>query len=151
MRGAEDIRPDWQPSYPVWATSVYLGAIGGTLAASFLAPRIVPGTSGWGLPTLLGLLESDSTPAPVLVFSLAFAFVLLSLLPGLMSLFLVALTDLPFRTHPIAGALFFGLGAGWVTQSLGGGVFGALFGAFSLGIIVLLLAGRRYLDRRARR
>jgi hypothetical protein len=141
---------DWQPGYALWASSVYAGAIGGTIAASRLSAWIVPDTAGWGFPTLMQALEADSAPAPVLALSLALAFVLVSVLPGLMSLFLITVTDVRLRLHPLIGAAFFGLGAGWVTQSLGGAVFGAVFGLVSLGITAGLLAARRHQDRRVR-
>lgn len=150
MQPRPDTHPDWQPGYALWASSVYVGAIAGTLAASRLSPWIVPDTAGWGFPALLRALEADSAPAPVLAFSLALAFVLVSVLPGLMSLFLIAVTDLRLRLHPLVGTAFFGLGAGWVTQSAGGAVFGALFGLVSLGITAGLLAARRHQDWRTR-
>ena len=151
MQPLPDPRLDWQPGYLLWASSVYVGAIGGTLAAARLSPWIVPGTAGWGFPALMRMLDAGSAPLPVLVFSLALGFVLVSLLPGLMSLFLITLTDMKFRLHPLVGGGFFGLGAGWVTQSVGGAVFGALFGLVSLGIVAGLLAAKRHQDRRAAR
>lgn len=150
MQPSGDIQRDWQPSYPAWASSVYIGAIGGMLAASWLTPRILPDTAGWGLAALMQLLEGDRASTPVLAFSLVLAFVLVSVLPGLMSLFLITVTDLRFLLHPLVGGAFFGLGAGWVTQSVSGAVFGAVFGLVSLGITAGLLAADRYRSRRTR-
>jgi hypothetical protein len=140
----------WQPSYPLWASSVYAGAIVGTLAASRLSPLLAPATEGWGLPALLRLVEADTAPMPIAAFSLALLFVLVSMLPGLVSLFLITVTDLPPATHPLFGSLFLGVSAGWVTQSFGGAVFGAVFGLVSLGFIAGLLAIRRAGDQQAR-
>lgn len=140
----------WEPTYPVWASSVYVGAIGGTLAASRLAPLIAPETVGWGLPALLRAIEADAAPLPVLLLSLALAFVLISMLPGLTSLFMITVTDLPLGLHPFAGGAFLAIAAGWVTQSIAGAVFGAVFGLVSLGLIVALLTATRYRDGRAR-
>ena len=150
MQPLRDTDPDWQPGYALWASSVYIGAIGGTIAASRFSAWIVPHTAGWGFPALRQVLEADSAPAPVLALSLALAFVLISVLPGLMSLFLITVTDIEFRLHPVIGAVFFGVGAGWVTQSLGGAVFGTAFGLVSLGITAGLLAAKRHQDRRVR-
>lgn len=139
---------DWQPTYLTWAPSVYVGAIGGTLVASRLSPLLAPSTDGWGLAALLRLIEADVAPTPVLILLLALAFVLVSVPPGLMSLFLITVTDVPLRLHPLVAGAFFGVGAGWVTQSLAGAVFGALFGGVSLAITAGLLAAKRHQDRR---
>jgi len=72
--------------------------------------------------------------------------VLIAALPGLLSLFLIALTEMRLALHPLVGAAFFGLSAGWVGQSLAGAVFGLIFGLASLGTIALLLGLRRSLD-----
>jgi len=72
--------------------------------------------------------------------------VLISVLPGLLSLFLLALTEMRLAFHPLVGGIFFSLSAGWVGQSLAGAVFGLIFGLASLGTIALLLGLRRYAD-----
>lgn len=137
---------DWQPAYPLWASSVYVGAIGGTLAASRIVPWLTASTSGWGFPALLDLVEAEHASAPVLALSLALAFVLISVLPGLMSLFLITVTDVRLALHPPIGGGFFALSAGWVSQSVGGVLFGAVFGLVSLGLTATLLAARRHQD-----
>jgi hypothetical protein len=72
--------------------------------------------------------------------------VLISVLPGLLSLFLISLTEIRLAVHPAVGAAFFAVSAGWVGQSLGGAVFGFVFGLASLGTIALLLGLRRRID-----
>ena len=149
MQPRPDTSIEWQPGYVLWASSVYVGSVCGMLAASWLSPLIVPDTAGWGLAALMPLLQAEQPPVPVLALTLALAFVLVSLLPGLMSLFLITLTDLRLRLHPLVGGAFFGIAAGWVTQTLGGAAFGALFGLVSLGVSAALMAAKRDQDRRA--
>jgi hypothetical protein len=138
--------PDWQPGYVTWAGSVYVGAVAGSAAASWLSPLLVARTSGWGLPALQRLLSGEGASGPILYLSVAMMMVLISTLPGLLSLFLIALTEVPRALHPVAGAVFFGLSAGWVGQSIAGAVFGLIFGLASLGTTALLLGLRRRLD-----
>jgi hypothetical protein len=95
-------------------------------------------------------MEAGSAPTPVLIFSLALAFVLVSVPPGLVSLFLITVTDVRLVLHPLVGALFFAVAAGWITQSPGGIVFGGIFGAISLGLSAGLLTARRRGERRPR-
>ena len=149
MQPRPDTSLDWQPGYVLWASSVYIGSVCGMLAASRLSPLIVPDTAGWGLAALTTLLQAEQAPVPALALTLALTFVLVSLLPGLMSLFLITLTDLRLRLHPLIGSALFGIGAGWVTQSLGGAAFGAVFGLVSLGVSAGLMAAKRSQDRRA--
>lgn len=141
-----DAAPDWEPGYATWAASVYSGAIVGSLAASWLSPIIAPQTAGWGLPALVGLLSREGSGGAALYLSVAMMMVLISVLPGLLSLFLITLTEARLAVHPLAGAVFFGISAGWVGQSVGGAVFGFVFGLASLGTIALLLALRRRID-----
>jgi hypothetical protein len=135
---------DWQPGYVAWAGSVYAGAVVGSVAASRLSPMLVADTAGWGLPALVGLLKGEGAGGPALYLSIALMMVLISVLPGLLSLFLVTLTRLRLALHPVVGALFFAVSAGWVSQSAGGAAFGLIFGLTSLGTTALLLGlGRR--------
>jgi len=137
---------EWQPGYVTWAASVYAGAVAGSVAASWLSPLLVARTAGWGLPALQRLLSGDGASGPSLYLSIAMMMVLIATLPGLLSLFLIALTEVRLALHPAVGAVFFGVSAGWVSQSLAGAVFGLIFGFASLGTIALLLALRRTLD-----
>jgi hypothetical protein len=143
---ALDPTPDWEPGYVTWAASVYAGAFAGSAAASWLSPILAPRTAGWGLPALIGLLSGEGSSGPALYLSLAMMMVLISVLPGLLSLFLITLTQMRLRLHPLVGAVFFGLSSGWVSQSVGGAAFGLIFGAVSLGTIALLLGLRRRFD-----
>lgn len=143
---APDPAPEWEPGYVTWASSVYAGAVVGSAAASWLSPLLVGRTAGWGLPALFGLLNREGAAGPALYLSVAMMMVLISVLPGLLSLFLITLTQMRLALHPLVGAIFFALSAGWVGQSVGGAVFGFLFGLASLGAIALLLGLRRRLD-----
>jgi hypothetical protein len=138
--------PEWEPGYVTWAASVYSGAVVGSAAASWLSPMAAPQTAGWGLPALVGLLTGEGSGGPALYLSIALMMVLFSVLPGLLSLFLVALTRLRLALHPLVGAIFFGASAGWVGQSAGGAVFGFVFGLASLGTIALLLGLLRRME-----
>ena len=137
---------DWQPGYAVWAAAVYSGAVVGSGAASWLSPLVAPRTAGWGFPALFGLLGREGSSGPALYLSVAMIMVLISVLPGLLSLFLISLTEIRLAVHPAVGAAFFAVSAGWVGQSLGGAVFGFVFGLASLGTIALLLGLRRRID-----
>jgi hypothetical protein len=137
---------DWEPGYVTWAASVYSGAVAGSVAASWLSPILVPQTAGWGLPALIGLLSREGSGGAALYLSAAMLMVLIAVLPGLLSLFLITLTQVRLVLHPVVGALFFAVSAGWVSQSVGGAVFGLVFGFVSLGTIALLLALRRRMD-----
>jgi hypothetical protein len=141
-----DPSSDWEPGYATWASSVYAGAIVGSVAASRLSPLVVAGTAGWGLPALFGLLGRDGAAGPALYLPIAMMMVLIGVLPGLLSLFLITLTRMRLALHPLVGAVFFGLSAGLVGQSVGGAVFGFVFGFASLGTIALLLGLRRRFD-----
>jgi len=141
-----DPAPDWEPGYATWASSVYAGAAVGSAAASWLSPLLVARTQGWGLPALYGLLSREGSSGPALYLSVAMLMVLISVLPGLLSLFLITLTEMRLALHPVVGAIFFAVAAGLISQSVGGAVFGFLFGLASLGTIALLLGLRRALD-----
>lgn len=137
---------DWEPGYVGWAASVYSGAVAGSVVASWLSPMVAPQTAGWGLPALVGLLTGEGSGGAALYLSLALMMVLISVLPGLLSLFLVTLTRLRLALHPLVGAIFFGASTGWVGQSAGGAVFGSVFGLASLGTIALLLGLLRRME-----
>ena len=143
-----DPADEWQPGYVTWAVAVYSGAFAGSAAASWLSPLIAIPTSGWGLPTLLRLLSSEGGSGAALYFSVALMMVLISVLPGLLSLFLITLTELRLALHPLIGGAFFAVSTGWVSQSVGGAVFGLVFGLASLSIVALLLGLRRLYDLR---
>jgi hypothetical protein len=143
--GAED---EWQPGYVTWAASVYAGALAGSAAASWLSPLLAAQTAGWGLPTLQRLLSGEGGSGAALYLSVALMMVLISVLPGLLSLFLIALTQARLALHPLVGGAFFAVSTGWVSQSVGGALFGLVFGLASLGTIALLLGLRRLYDRR---
>jgi hypothetical protein len=138
--------PDWEPGYVTWAASVYAGAVAGSAAASWLSPLLVERTAGWGLPALVGLLSREGSEGAALYLSIAMMMVLVSILPGLLSLFLITLTQVRLALHPAVGAIFFAVSAGWVGQSAAGAVFGFVFGLASLGTLALLLGLRRRID-----
>ena len=138
--------PDWEPGYVTWAASVYSGTVLGSAAASWLSPLLSARTQGWGLPALFGLLSREGSGGAALYLSAAMMMVLISVLPGLLSLFLITLTRVRLALHPLVGAIFFGVSAGWVGQSLAGALFGFVFGLASLGTIALLLGLRRRFD-----
>lgn len=137
---------EWQPGYATWAASLYAGAVAGSAAASWLSPMLAAGTDGWGLPALVGLLSSEGAGGGALYLFTAMMMVLVSVLPGLLSLFLITLTQMRLALHPLVGAVFFAASAGWVSQSVGGAVFGLIFGLASLGVTALLLGLRRRWD-----
>ena len=139
---------EWQPGYVTWATSVYAGAFAGSVAASWLSPLLVPQTAGWGLATLQRLLSGEGGSGAALYLSVAMMMVLISVLPGLLSLFLITLTQMRLALHPLVGGAFFAVSTGWVSQSVGGAVFGLVFGLASLGTVALLLGLRRHYDLR---
>ena len=139
---------EWQPGYVTWASSIYVGAFAGSAAASWLSPLLVARTSGWGLPTLQQLLSDEGGSGPALYLSIALMMVLISVLPGLLSLFLITLTQTRLAFHPPVAGAFFAVSAGWVSQSGEGAVFGLVFGLASLGTVALLLGLRRLYDLR---
>jgi hypothetical protein len=141
-----DPASDWEPGYATWAASVYAGAVVGSVAASLLSPLLVARTAGWGLSALVGLLSREGSGGPALYLSVAMMMVLISVLPGLLSLFLITLTQIRLALHPLVGAIFFAVSAGWIGQSVAGAVFGFLFGLASLATIALLLGLRRGWD-----
>jgi hypothetical protein len=143
-----DRADEWQPGYVTWAAAVYAGAFAGSVAASWLSPLLVARTSGWGLPMLLRLLTSEGGSGAALYFSVALMMILISVLPGLLSLFLITLTQVRLALHPLVGAAFFAVSTGWVSQSVGGAIFGLVFGLASLGTVALLLGLRRHYDLR---
>jgi hypothetical protein len=145
-----DSLDEWQPGYVTWAASVYAGAFAGSAAASWLSPLLAERTSGWGLPMLQRLLSSEGGSGAILYASVALMMILISVLPGLLSLFLITLTQLRLALHPPVGGAFFAVSTGWVSQSAGGAAFGLLFGLASLGTVALLLGLRRLYDRRRR-
>lgn len=136
----------WEPGYGTWASSVYAGAVAGSVAASSLSPLVVAETAGWGLPALFQLLGSEGAGGPSLYLFVAMLMILVSVLPGLVSLFLITLTEMRLALHPLVGAVFFVVSAGLIGQSVGSAVFGFLFGLASLGTTALLLALRRAFD-----
>lgn len=137
---------EWQPGYVTWAASVYAGALAGSVAASWLSPLLVAETAGWGLPTLQRLLSGEGGSGAGLYLALAMMMVLISVLPGLLSLFLIALTEMRLALQPLVGGAFFAASTGWVSQSAGGAAFGLVFGLTSLGTIAILLGLRRLYD-----
>lgn len=137
---------EWEPGYATWAASVYAGAVVGSVVASWLSPAVAARTEGWGLPALIGLLSREGSGGPALYLSVAMMMILIAVLPGLLSLFLITLTQVRLLLHPLTGAAFFGISAGWVSQSAGGAAFGFVFGFASLGTIALLLGLRRRMD-----
>lgn len=141
-----DPAPEWQPGYVTWAASVYAGAVAGSAAASWLSPLLVAQAAGWGLPILQRVLSAEGGSGAVLYLSGAMMMVLISVLPGLLSLFLIALTEMRLALHPLVGGAFFAASTGWVSQSAGGAVFGLVFGLASLGTVAILLGLRRHYD-----
>ena len=137
---------EWEPGYVTWATSIYSGAAAGLAAASWLSPQLAARTEGWGFPALFDILSSEGSSGSALYLFVAMILVLIAVLPGLLSLFLITLARARLALHPVVGAIFFGASAGLIVQSFGAAVFGFVFGFTSLGTSALLLGLRRRLD-----
>lgn len=146
MTSSEDTM--WEPTYLFWSIAVYISTAAAGLAASLATPLVHGAASGWGLETLLSYLTSNGAQGVGLVLALAMAVLMLSVPPGLLSLYLMALSNLRLALHPVVGAVFFAIGVGWLLQSLPGAVFGLLFGGVSLGGTALMLGLRRGIDNR---
>ena len=140
---------DWQPTYPYWFASVYAWTAAGGFAASWLTPLVSSSAAGWGPNSVVAFLTSGGAAGSGLVLSLAFANLLLSAVPGLLSLFLVAVADTRFELHPVIGGLFCAVWAGWIMQSPTGAAFGFIFGGVSLGGTAAMLALNKHLRGRA--
>ncbi len=138
----------WQPTYPFWAFSVYASSLVGGIAASLLTPLVASEAAGWGLETIVTLFRSEGAAGPGLVLALAMVAILTCVPPGMLSLFLIALTEIRFALHPLVGGAFFGLAAGWIGQSLTGALFGAIFGSVSVGGTAAMLGLHRHLSTR---
>ncbi len=139
---------EWQPTYVYWFLSVYVWTALAGLAASLVTPAVFDAAAGWGLNAFLSFLRAEGAEGPGIALALAMGVLLLSVPPGMLSLFLVALTDLRLALHPLIGAAFFGVWVGWLLQSLPGAVFGLVFGIVSVGGTAGMLALRRHISRR---
>ncbi len=91
--GDDDSGSVWQPTHPYRFISAYPWTAIGGVAASFLTPLISGSASGWGLAALLAFLRSEGAAGLGLVLGFAVFNLLLSVLPGLLSIFLVAVAD----------------------------------------------------------
>ena len=135
----------WQPTYPVWAPAV----LASTFAAALATPRLALLVAGRAVATPLeaALALGDSAAGGLVVA--AMATVAMAVPPGLLSLFLITLTDARLRLHPAIGAAVFGTVAGLMGQTLAAAAFGFFFGLISLGGTAAALALHRHVHRRA--
>jgi hypothetical protein len=140
----------WQPTYLVWAPSVAISTFAAGLAAPALASLAAGRAAGLPLDTMLGLARGDAgTLTPMGLVVLAMATILASVPPGLLSLFLITLTELRLRFHALVGAATFGLLAILLAQSLAPALFGFVFGLVSVGGTAAGLALHRHFAGRA--
>jgi hypothetical protein len=128
---------------------VYTWTAAGGLAASLLTPLVSGSATGWGLNSAIALLKAEGATGPGLMLGLTLGNLLLSTIPGLLSLFLVAVADTRLELHPVIGGLFCGVWAGWIMQSPTGAAFGFIFGGVSLGGTAAMLALNKHLRGRA--
>lgn len=138
---------DWQPTYPFWALSIYGWTLAGFFVASLVTPILFSEASGWGAPGLDAVFLDQGASGLGYWLTWASAILLLSIPPGLSSLFLVAVADAPLARHGPYGGLFFAAWAGWLTHSLPGAMFGFLYGAIGIGGAALMLMARRRMSR----
>jgi hypothetical protein len=104
------------------------------------------GSWGIGGVTVFGAsggYRLDPLGIAILVFGIVFA----SVPPGLLSLFLITLTDVPLRHHPLIGAVAFAVSAGFLVRSAPAAVFGFFYGFTSLGGSAAALAAHRHFHR----
>ena len=108
-------------SYLVWSIGLYVSTIAAAVAAA-IAPAVIHG----GMDNAANLLGS-------LLIGMA-VFTLGAWPPGLLSIFLFALTDLRPRHHALVGAAVFATLGGLLGGfSAAGAVYGAVFGLVSVG------------------
>lgn len=140
--------PEWQPTYPVWAPAVLASTFLGAAAASAVTGWISPGAIGSPLELApsLGSGEAAQLPPVALAIVVVMATVAGSVPPGLLSLFLITLTDARLRLHPLIGATIFGLVGGVMAQTAAAALFAATFGLVSLGGIAAALAVHRHMS-----
>ncbi len=124
----------WQPTYIVWAPSVLISTLAAGLAAPAAASLVAGRAAGLPLETMLGLARGEAGETTAMGLAvLVMATVAAAVPPGLLSLFLITLTELRLRFHPLVGALVFGLLAMLLAQSFAPAVFGFVFGLVGLG------------------
>lgn len=137
----------WQPTYVVWAPAVLVSTFAAGLAAPLAESLATGGPARLSIETILDIGRGDSAGlTPMALVVLVMTCILASVPPGLVSLFLITLTELRLRFHPLVGALTFGLLAIVLAQSLAPAVFGFVFGLVSLGGIAAGLALHRHLS-----
>lgn len=108
-----------------------------------MTPILFPETAGWGVSGLDAIFLSQGASGFGYWLTWAAAILLLSIPPGLSSLFLVAVADAPLARQWAYGGLFFAAWAGWLTHMLAGAMFGFLYGAISIGGAALMLQARK--------
>ena len=144
--------PEWQPTYPVWAS----GVLASTFLALLVAPQATSLLAGtpWASPlgAAIELGRGHSQGLTAMAVAVVFGTtVLLSVLPGLLSLFLITLTDLRLRLHAPIGAIFFGGTAALMVQTVPAAIFAFVFGLVGLGGTAAALALHRNLVSRSGR
>jgi hypothetical protein len=138
-------RAEWQPTYPVWAPAVAVSTLAAGLAAPVAESLVTGGPSRLTLGAILDVGRGDAAGlTPMALAVLAMATILASVPPGLLSLFLITLTELRLRFHPVAGAVTFGVLGMLLAQSFAPAVFGFVFGLVSLGGTAAILALHRH-------
>ena len=143
--------PQWEPTYPVWAGAVLASTFVALLAAPQAATLLAGAPWAWPLSVALELGRGDSRGVTAMAVAVMFGTtVLLGVFPGLLSLFLITLTDLPLRLHAPIGAIFFGALTALMVQTVAAAIFAFVFGLVSLGGIAAALALHRQLSRPGR-
>jgi len=133
-------RFEWEPNYIVWALSIFVSTFIAVVLAALVMHLLLSGGSG-NMLTTFGV--ADVSFMQVVVF--VGAIIGISVLPGMLSLFLISLTDVPLSRHPLIGAAGFGVVGGMMAQSLSIAGAAFLFGLVSLGGSTAILAlHRRY-------
>lgn len=140
---------EWQPTYVYWFASVYISTAVAGIAASLVTPAVFGDAVGWGWEALLSFLRSEGAGGLGLFIAVAMILLLLSVPPGMLSLFLVALSETRLALHPVVGGAFFAIAVGWLLQAIAGALFGLIFGGVSLGGTAAMLALRRTIATRA--
>jgi hypothetical protein len=137
--------PLWQPTYTVWAPSVAVSTFAAGLAAPIAESLATGRPARLTLEAILDVGRGDSAGLTAMALAvLAMTIILASVPPGLLSLFLITLTKLRLRFHPLVGAATFGLLAILLAQSFAPAVFGLVFGLVSLGGTAAGLALHRH-------
>ena len=141
----------WQPTYIVWAPAVLISTFAAGLVAPMAESLATGGPARLSIEAILDIGRGDAAGlTPMALTVLVMTTILASVPPGLLSLFLITLTELRLRFHAPVGAATFGLLAILLAQSFAPALFGFVFGLVSLGGTAAGLALHRHFAVRAR-